>query len=115
MAIPVAARPTTRAVAGPTPRTDRTAAGAGRLRLEPVHLRLGECASKLLAVILPFERHVQWAQTRQISGKVAENLLGGAEALPSALIARKVELPGPVGQQYRVVHLGFTSTTLGHR
>ena len=31
-----------------------------------------------LAAMLPFERHVRWAQAKQIPGKVAENLLGGA-------------------------------------
>lgn len=50
-----------------------------------------------LAAMLPFERHVRWAQARQIPGKVAENLLGGAGALATALIGRKVKLPGPVG------------------
>ncbi|GAA1034832.1 ATP-binding protein [Virgisporangium ochraceum] len=51
-----------------------------------------------LAAMLPFERHVRWAQAKQIPGKVAENLLSGAGALAIALIGRKVKLPGPVGQ-----------------
>jgi len=56
-----------------------------------------------LAAMLPFERHVRWAQARQIPGKVAENLLGGAETLAAALIGRKVKLPGPIGQLLSLV------------
>jgi hypothetical protein len=51
-----------------------------------------------LTAMLPFERHVRWAQAKRIPGKVAENLLGGAGALATALIGRKSKLPGPVGQ-----------------
>jgi hypothetical protein len=50
-----------------------------------------------LAAILPFERHVQWIQTRQIPQKVVENLLSGAGTLAGALIGRKSNLPGPIG------------------
>ncbi len=47
--------------------------------------------------MLPFERHVRWAQARALPGKVAENLMGGAGTLAAALIGRKSKLPGPVG------------------
>jgi len=50
-----------------------------------------------LAAMLPFERHVRWAQAKQIPGKVAENLLSGAGALAAVLIGSKVKPPGPMG------------------
>lgn len=56
-----------------------------------------------LASVLPFERHVKWAQQREVSGKVAEQLLDkadafGAGAMALALLgARVTRLPGPVG------------------
>jgi hypothetical protein len=56
-----------------------------------------------LAAMLPFERHVRWAQAKQIPGKVAGNLLGGAGALAAALIGRKVKLSGPVGHLLSLV------------
>jgi hypothetical protein len=50
-----------------------------------------------LAAMLPFERHVRWAQARALPGKVVENLLGGAGPLAAGLIGRKGKLPGPIG------------------
>lgn len=56
-----------------------------------------------LASVLPFERHVKWAQQREVSGKVAEQLLDkadafGAGAMALALLGAKfVKLPGPLG------------------
>ena len=50
-----------------------------------------------LAAMLPFERHIRWAQAKQIPGKVAENLLGGAGALAAVLIGSEGKLPGPIG------------------
>ncbi|WP_113719078.1 TRAFAC clade GTPase domain-containing protein [Arthrobacter dokdonensis] len=49
-----------------------------------------------ITAMLPFERHVRWAQAKQLPGKVAQNLLGGAVALAAILIGRKVKLPGPI-------------------
>lgn len=49
-----------------------------------------------LAAMLPFERHVRWAQAKNMSGKVVENLMGGAGALAVSLIG-KGKLPGPLG------------------
>ena len=50
-----------------------------------------------LAAMLPFERHVRWAQAMHNRGKVAENLLGGARALAPAVIGLMSLLPGPIG------------------
>ena len=49
-----------------------------------------------LAAMLPFERHVRWAQAKEVPGKVAENLLGGVHAVAAALVGRKRK-PGAVG------------------
>lgn len=49
-----------------------------------------------LAAMLPFERHVRWSQAKNMSGKVVENLMGGAGALAVSLIG-KGKLPGPLG------------------
>lgn len=49
-----------------------------------------------LAAMLPFERHVRWAKAKNMSGKVVENLMGGAGALAVSLIG-KGKLPGPLG------------------
>ena len=67
-----------------------------------------------LAAMLPFERHVRWAQLRQGGGKVAEVLLGGgmaiasalggAGALAAALAKRENKLLGAVG--FLLAHLG---------
>ncbi|WP_159803046.1 TRAFAC clade GTPase domain-containing protein [Arthrobacter zhaoguopingii] len=56
-----------------------------------------------LAAMLPFERHVRWAQAKQIPGKVAENLLGGAGALAAVLIGSKGKLPAPIGHLLKFV------------
>jgi hypothetical protein len=50
-----------------------------------------------LAAILPFERHVKWAQRKQLPAKVAENLLSGAGLLAAALIGKKAKKPGVAG------------------
>ena len=39
-----------------------------------------------LAAMLPFERHIRWAERKQLPAKVAEELLDGAGALAAALI-----------------------------
>lgn len=49
-----------------------------------------------LAAILPLERHVRWAQAKQIPVKVAENLLKGASALAGVLLGIKAK-SGPIG------------------
>ncbi|MHA7298833.1 TRAFAC clade GTPase domain-containing protein [Pseudarthrobacter sp. MDT3-1] len=50
-----------------------------------------------LAAMLPIERYARWAQTKQIRGKVIENLLVGTEALAAVLIKSEGSLPGPLG------------------
>ena len=39
-----------------------------------------------LAAMLPFERHIRWAERKQVPAKVAEELLDGVGALAAALI-----------------------------
>lgn len=58
--------------------------------------RVGLDLTLPLAAILPFERHARWAKTKQLPGKVAENLLTGAAALAAALTGHKSKLPAPV-------------------
>lgn len=59
--------------------------------------RVGVDLTLPLAAILPFERHARWAKTKQLPGKVAENLLTGAAALAAALTGHKSKLPAPLG------------------
>lgn len=60
-----------------------------------------------MAAVLPFERHVRWAQAEKVSKRVALELMGGAEVLASALgaasgvvallMSRKNKVAGAVG------------------
>jgi histone H3/H4 len=60
-----------------------------------------------MAAVLPFERHVRWAQAEKVSKKVALELMGAAEVLASALgaasglvallMGRKNKVAGAVG------------------
>ncbi|MGK5113800.1 MULTISPECIES: TRAFAC clade GTPase domain-containing protein [unclassified Geodermatophilus] len=61
-----------------------------------------------LAAMLPFERHVRWAQAKQIPGKVIESLLRGAGPLAAALVGSKSKLLGPVGQLLNIVGSSVT-------
>lgn len=71
-----------------------------------------------LASVLPFERHVRWAQTKEIPGKVAEQLLGkaaavGAPAMALTLLGTKfLKLPGPVGVVATLVSGALSKDTL---
>lgn len=56
-----------------------------------------------LAAILPFERHVRWAEAQLIPGKLAENLLRGAGELAKAMIGRKSKAPGMPGTILKLV------------
>ena len=57
-----------------------------------------------LAAVLPLERHVRWAQGKQIPPKVAEYLLRSAGTWGPVLIARIVsKLPGPWGMAAKFV------------
>jgi hypothetical protein len=49
-----------------------------------------------LAAMLPFERHMRWVGQKQLAARVVEDLLGGAEALATALIG-KAKFAGPKG------------------
>ncbi|MCC9195298.1 ATP/GTP-binding protein [Arthrobacter sp. zg-Y820] len=57
-----------------------------------------------LAAMLPIERHVRWAEAKQIPRKVAQNLLAGVGPLAAALIGRKGQAPGPIGNLLQ--HIG---------
>lgn len=54
-----------------------------------------------LTSILPFERHVHWADSKQLPAKVAENLLRGAGVVAAALAGKRkklgVAIPGKLG------------------
>lgn len=65
-----------------------------------------------LAAILPFERHVRWAQAKLIPGRVAENLLNGAGALAAALIGNKFKPAGPLGPLLKLVGLVLSKEVL---
>jgi hypothetical protein len=56
-----------------------------------------------LAAMLPFERHVRWAQAKQVQGKVVESLLRGAGPLAAALVGTKSKFLRPVGQLLKIV------------
>jgi GTPase SAR1 family protein len=56
-----------------------------------------------LAAMLPFERHVQWAQAKQASGKVIESLLRGVESLAVVLTGTKSKFAGPIGYLLNIV------------
>lgn len=60
-----------------------------------------------LAAMLPFERHIRWAEQKQIAAKVAEELLGGAGALAAAI--GKVKLPGPYGRLLALLGRGLAA------
>jgi hypothetical protein len=59
-----------------------------------------------LAAMLPFERHVRWAQAKLLPGRVAAELLRGVEALADVLAGRLRKLPGPVGRWVKYVGPG---------
>ncbi|MEX5297525.1 ATP/GTP-binding protein [Kocuria sp. CPCC 205292] len=60
-----------------------------------------------LAAMLPFERHLRWAQAKLIPGKVGEQLLVRARglAVATALLSGKAKLPGPIGMMLHLVDL----------
>lgn len=57
-----------------------------------------------LAAMLPFERHVHWAEALHNRGKVAENLLAGAKALAPAVMGLMSILPGRIGAFMNLVN-----------
>lgn len=50
-----------------------------------------------IAAMLPFERHVRWAQKKEAPGKVLEHLTSGAGLVAGMLVGRFVTKTGPVG------------------
>jgi hypothetical protein len=51
-----------------------------------------------LAAMLPFERHIRWAQTMHMPAQVADNLLRGVGPLAEVIFGRFGKLPGPLGR-----------------
>lgn len=55
-----------------------------------------------LAAILPFERHIRWAEQKQTAVKVVEELLSGADAMAAGIgkvkLIGKLKLVGPQGR-----------------
>ncbi|MGY1784818.1 ATP/GTP-binding protein [Geodermatophilus sp. SYSU D00698] len=59
-----------------------------------------------LAAMLPFERHVRWAQAKRLPARVVETLLRGVGPLARVLTGRMSKLPGPLGHLVRIVGPG---------
>lgn len=91
-------------------------------KFEPEQINVGErIGVELLlplASVLPFERHVGWAQKKEIPGKVAEQLLGRATAVGAPAIAltmlgtKFLKLPGPVGVVASVLSTALTKDSM---
>ena len=81
---------------------------AGRIE---VAKRVGLNLVLPLAAMLPFERHVRWAQRQQIPGKVAESLLKGLGPLADVLTGRYGKLPGRLGKLFRAAGPGLKTLT----
>lgn len=58
-----------------------------------------------VAAVLPFERHLRWAKTKQLPAKVAENLVGSVVGVAVVLVGLKIKikLPGPLGLLAKLV------------
>lgn len=71
-----------------------------------------------LAAILPFERHVSWAQKKELPGKVAQRLLGKSEVIGAAAVAaallgvKATKLPGPFGKVTAIVSTFASKDTM---
>lgn len=73
----------------------------GKIELDE---RIGVELMLPISAILPFERHVKWAEAKQLPGKVAENLLRGAGLLAAALLGKKQKkMPGKLGLVLKLV------------
>lgn len=69
--------------------------------------RIGVDLMLPLAAVFPFERHLRWKASMDLPGKVAENLVGGAELLATALVGIKPfakKLPRPLGALFKFVN-----------
>ncbi len=66
-----------------------------------------------MAAVLPFERHVRWAQAGKVSRRVALELMGGAEVLASALGAASGVVALLMGKKNKVAGaVGFALSRL---
>lgn len=65
-----------------------------------------------LAAMLPFERHLRWAELKLLPGKVGEKLLSGAGALAAVLVGIKITPPGPIGPVLKFVGLALSQDVL---
>ncbi len=64
----------------------------GKIELDK---RIGVPLMLPLAAILPFERHVKWANARDLPAKVAAELLRGTGMLAAAMIGKKIPIVRP--------------------
>jgi hypothetical protein len=55
-----------------------------------------------MAAVLPFERHLRWAQTEKLTKNVAMKLMGNAEVFAAALGAASVIVAGLIGKKNKV-------------
>jgi len=70
-------------------------------KFDPQHIDLSERVGVELilpiAAMLPFERHVRWAQRKEAPGKVLEQLNSGVNLIAGALLGRLIARTGPIG------------------
>lgn len=64
-----------------------------------------------LAAMLPLDRHLRWAQAKNLPGKVAENLLAGIEPLADVIVGRLGKVPGRLGRLVKIVGPGVNYVT----
>jgi hypothetical protein len=69
-----------------------------------------------LAAMLPFERHIRWAEQKQVAAKVLEELMSGAGVLAGAI--GKLKLDGTKGRLLALLGRGAAAISavskLGH-
>ncbi len=65
-----------------------------------------------IAAMLPFERHVRWAQAGLVSAKVAETLLHNVGLLVAVLMKIKIKVPGPLGNLLGLINSAVTKEIL---
>lgn len=72
-----------------------------------------------LAAMLPFERHLRWAQLKLLPGKMAEKLISRAKALVlAAALLDRVRLPGRIGLLLSLIdpkHLNYAAKLAGDK
>lgn len=76
----------------------------GKIELDK---RIGVPLMLPLAAILPFERHVKWADAKQLPATVASNLLRGAVVFAAAMVGKKTPIiKGKIGIVLKFINPG---------